>query len=154
MTSWPSSQSVFSDLPIKSHFTPRMQRLLNSADSAYRSETGGLMEALRSLTVEQSKCASLRTLRLFSESITSSRVPQTVLRSPQFVTDNHWKDVQGYTFNPLSSSGAGGTQHYFPWTEPWNKARWVEASLLRNSERQSTTDRKASSRGGCFSRAR
>lgn len=31
----------------------KMQRLLNSPDSAYRSETGGLMEALRSLTVEQ-----------------------------------------------------------------------------------------------------
>ena len=31
-----------------------MQRLLNSPESAYRSETGGLMEALRVLTVEQS----------------------------------------------------------------------------------------------------
>ncbi|KAF9650047.1 hypothetical protein BDM02DRAFT_3185737 [Thelephora ganbajun] len=31
----------------------KMQRLLNLPDSAYRSETGGLMEALRSLTVEQ-----------------------------------------------------------------------------------------------------
>ncbi|KAL6304310.1 Metalloenzyme, LuxS/M16 peptidase-like protein [Sparassis latifolia] len=31
----------------------RMQRLLNSARSAYRSETGGLMEALRVLPVEQ-----------------------------------------------------------------------------------------------------
>jgi hypothetical protein len=33
-----------------------MQRLLNPPDSAYRSETGGLMEALRSLTVDQSMC--------------------------------------------------------------------------------------------------
>lgn len=39
----------------------RMQRLLNPPDSAYRSETGGLMEALRSLTVEQSMCPNLRT---------------------------------------------------------------------------------------------
>ncbi|KAJ3976962.1 Metalloenzyme, LuxS/M16 peptidase-like protein [Lentinula raphanica] len=31
----------------------RMQRLLNPPSSAYRSETGGLMEALRKLTVEQ-----------------------------------------------------------------------------------------------------
>ena len=33
----------------------RAQRLLNPPESAYRSETGGLMEALRKLTVEQSK---------------------------------------------------------------------------------------------------
>jgi Zn-dependent M16 (insulinase) family peptidase len=33
----------------------RRQRLLNPPGSAYRSETGGLMEALRVLTVEQSK---------------------------------------------------------------------------------------------------
>lgn len=32
-----------------------MSRLFNTSESAYRSETGGLMEALRSLTVEQSK---------------------------------------------------------------------------------------------------
>jgi hypothetical protein len=32
----------------------RAQRLLNSPESAYRSETGGLMTALRKLTVEQS----------------------------------------------------------------------------------------------------
>jgi hypothetical protein len=32
----------------------RAQRLLNPPASAYRSETGGLMEALRKLTVEQS----------------------------------------------------------------------------------------------------
>jgi hypothetical protein len=31
-----------------------MQRLLNPPGSAYRSETGGLMEALRVLTVDQS----------------------------------------------------------------------------------------------------
>ena len=36
-----------------------MQRLLNPPGSAYRSETGGLMEALRVLTVEQSKCMPL-----------------------------------------------------------------------------------------------
>jgi Zn-dependent M16 (insulinase) family peptidase len=33
----------------------RKSRLMNPAGSAYRSETGGLMEALRVLTVEQSK---------------------------------------------------------------------------------------------------
>jgi hypothetical protein len=43
-----------------------MQRLLNPPDSAYRSETGGLMEALRSLTVEESTYTNPRTLRLFS----------------------------------------------------------------------------------------
>ena len=32
----------------------RFQRLMNPPESAYRSETGGLMEALRKLTVEQS----------------------------------------------------------------------------------------------------
>jgi hypothetical protein len=32
----------------------RAQRLLNPPASAYRSETGGLMEALRKLSVEQS----------------------------------------------------------------------------------------------------
>lgn len=32
----------------------RAQRLLNPPESAYRSETGGLMEALRKLNVEQS----------------------------------------------------------------------------------------------------
>lgn len=32
-----------------------MQQLINPPGSAYRSETGGLMEALRVLTVEQSK---------------------------------------------------------------------------------------------------
>lgn len=32
----------------------RMQRLINPPGSAYRSETGGLMEALRALTIEQS----------------------------------------------------------------------------------------------------
>jgi hypothetical protein len=32
----------------------RMERLLNPPGSAYRSETGGLMSALRLLTVEQS----------------------------------------------------------------------------------------------------
>ena len=32
----------------------RMQRLINPVDSAYRSETGGLMEALRVLNVQQS----------------------------------------------------------------------------------------------------
>jgi hypothetical protein len=34
--------------------TLRAQRLLNPPESAYRSETGGLMDALRKLTVEQS----------------------------------------------------------------------------------------------------
>lgn len=33
----------------------RMQRLINPAVSAYRSETGGLMEALRVLNVQQSE---------------------------------------------------------------------------------------------------
>lgn len=33
-----------------------MQQLLDPPGSAYRSETGGLMEALRRLTAEQSKC--------------------------------------------------------------------------------------------------
>lgn len=42
-----------------------MQRLLNPPDSAYRSETGGLMEALRSLTVEQSTYPSPRVSSLF-----------------------------------------------------------------------------------------
>jgi len=32
-----------------------MQRLLNPPESAYRSETGGLMEALRVLTIDQSE---------------------------------------------------------------------------------------------------
>ena len=32
-----------------------VQRLMNPEGSAYRSETGGLMEALRKLTVEQSE---------------------------------------------------------------------------------------------------
>ena len=35
-------------------YTLRAQRLLNPPESAYRSETGGLMAALRKLTVEQS----------------------------------------------------------------------------------------------------
>ena len=39
-----------------------MQRLMNPPGSAYRSETGGLMEALRVLTVEQSECRHLVTL--------------------------------------------------------------------------------------------
>lgn len=33
----------------------RMQRLINPVGSAYRSETGGLMEALRVLNVQQSE---------------------------------------------------------------------------------------------------
>jgi hypothetical protein len=41
-----------------------MQRLLNPPDSAYRSETGGLMEALRSLTAEKSTCPNIGTLIL------------------------------------------------------------------------------------------
>lgn len=36
------------------HEFDSMQRLLDPPGSAYRSETGGLMEALRVLTVEQS----------------------------------------------------------------------------------------------------
>ena len=40
--------------------TNSMQRLLNPPGSAYRSETGGLMEALRVLTVEQSTRFILR----------------------------------------------------------------------------------------------
>ena len=35
--------------------TYRMSRLLNNSGSAYRSETGGVMEALRSLTVAESE---------------------------------------------------------------------------------------------------
>ena len=35
-------------------YTLRAQRLLNPPESAYRSETGGLMAALRKLTAEQS----------------------------------------------------------------------------------------------------
>lgn len=36
------------------HLFVRLQRLVNPPGSAYRSETGGLMEALRMLTPEQS----------------------------------------------------------------------------------------------------
>jgi hypothetical protein len=39
-----------------------MQRLLNPPGSAYRSETGGLMEALRVLAVDQSEALGLFSL--------------------------------------------------------------------------------------------
>lgn len=41
-----------------------MQRLLNPPGSAYRSETGGLMEALRVLTVDQSTLYAVFTTRI------------------------------------------------------------------------------------------
>jgi Zn-dependent M16 (insulinase) family peptidase len=44
-------RQLYSDLIFN---TLRAQRLLNPPESAYRSETGGLMNALRKLTVEQS----------------------------------------------------------------------------------------------------
>lgn len=39
---------------------PRLQLLFNPEGSAYRSETGGLMEALRVLKVEQSKYSHIQ----------------------------------------------------------------------------------------------
>jgi hypothetical protein len=41
-------------LEVDPGFFSRMQRLMYPKTSAYRSETGGLMPALRELTVEQS----------------------------------------------------------------------------------------------------
>lgn len=69
-----------------------MQRLLNPPESAYRSETGGLMAALRKLTVEQSNG-----FLYFSDSvltITSSRLPQDLLCSSQLVSHCYWKVLQ------------------------------------------------------------
>ena len=53
-----------------------MQRLLNPPGSAYRSETGGLMEALRSLTVDQSTCPKPTS-------------PEFVILNPRLVRDYH-----------------------------------------------------------------
>lgn len=51
----------------------RLQRLVNRPGSAYRSETGGLMEALRVLTPEQSKQRSLNVIFPIHQSATTVR---------------------------------------------------------------------------------
>lgn len=50
---WPLGSSLFPP-QISPNSTYRSQRLLNPLGNAYRSETGGLMEALRVLSVERS----------------------------------------------------------------------------------------------------
>jgi len=62
--------------------TPRAQRLLNPIESAYRSETGGLMQALRELNVEQSD-GFLSSSHSDALTTSSSRLPQVLLRSSQ-----------------------------------------------------------------------
>lgn len=61
-----------------------MQRLVNPEGSAYRSETGGLMEALRNLSVEQSM-----SFGLLQETIAnldpSTSLPSYLLRASQLV---------------------------------------------------------------------
>ena len=49
--------------------THRMSRLVNRLGSAYRSETGGLMEALRSLTIEESEDALCNLALLSNDTI-------------------------------------------------------------------------------------
>jgi hypothetical protein len=78
-----------------------MQRLLNPPGSAYRSETGGLMEALRVLTVEQS------TISIFWDHVAylifalySSQLPQNILRPSELVAD---RDRQTFQWNVFSS---------------------------------------------------
>ncbi len=59
-TSWLFSSLLRNDSLQNSQFSIfRMQRLTFPEGSAYRSETGGLMQALRKLTVEQSMYAAL-----------------------------------------------------------------------------------------------
>lgn len=56
-TSWSFSQSNLTFCQRNALLIPscRLQRTLFPEGSGYRSETGGLMQALRKLTVEQSK---------------------------------------------------------------------------------------------------
>ena len=79
-----------------------MQRLLNPPGSAYRSETGGLMEALRVLTVEQSTIS----FSLFFEyrmpyliiSRCSPKLSQEILRSSQSVAHRDRETLQRDVF--------------------------------------------------------
>lgn len=54
-------------LDCKLKFSCRLQRSLDPPGSAYRSETGGLMSAIRVLTVEQSELQ----IRLFGHSLSN-----------------------------------------------------------------------------------
>ncbi len=69
---------VFVSLSLKSC---RMQRLLDPPGSAYRSETGGLMEALRVLTPEQSSYYPFCGVHA-DEVVHSTKVPLQLLCAP------------------------------------------------------------------------
>ena len=87
-----------------------MQRLLNPPGSAYRSETGGLMEALRVLTVEQSKCMPLLPLYSFvSRAPTSPGISPQILRPSQSDTHCHGEVGFGHLISPRRCPNPGRT---------------------------------------------
>ena len=89
--------------------THRMSRLLNNLGSAYRSETGGLMEALRSLTIEQSE--DTITFTFISMTFSSSGLPPNILCTLQPLS-NHCRQ----SIHPISSqcpSRPSGTFYYW-----------------------------------------
>lgn len=67
-----------------------MQQLINPKGSAYRSETGGLMEALRVLSVEQSEfCGFELCYENADHRPYSSGLPQEILCSAQSLPDRN-----------------------------------------------------------------
>lgn len=111
----------------------RSQRLLDLPGSAYRSETGGLMEALRVLTVEKSEHYFCKLLSRSEDK--SSPVSQHVLCPTQLITDCCGQNLQWYIGSFVRYTGSSRAQPYCARTQFRPTASGLETTLRRNTER-------------------
>lgn len=89
-----------------------MQQLHFPEGSAYRSETGGLMKALRELTVEQSMLQySPNTSRSYML-LCSQRIPRVILRPPQLDTNRGGQACIRNAHVTQCSRDTGGAYHH------------------------------------------
>ena len=109
-----------------------MQTLFNAEGSAYRSETGGLMEALRVLKVEQSKHALDLCEHENLSDVTSPGLSQVLLRPAQSVPHRFWEAEDARAASRPSDQS--GTSNFGTWSSAWTKTFRLEASILRDAE--------------------